>query len=674
MVRKPQYAYGWDWGPRVATCGITKSAWLEFTYEASITDVFVSTGSIAAGHAAAELKLEAELRNPNPFAQQEAVVRVVVAYGKEVIHDSLEEFNLNSGLNYYILPLHLADPKLWWPNGMGEQPLYTAMVSVLVEGRQLEERTVKFGIRTVRWNTDRLRANERRFTLEVNGVPVFCKGGNWVPADSIYARVAEEKIERLVSEAREANFNMLRIWGGGLYEQDAFYEQCDAQGIMIWHDFMFSCGKYRDDLEWFRGEAERELDYQTIHLRNHPSIVLWCGNNENHWGFGEWWVNTRQSQFYGGAIVYNEIAPRIVKRNCPGVPYWNSSPYGGAHPNGNEMGDRHHWKDCMMNPDINVRVIPEEYDKVTSKFVSEYGYVGPCRKSSTIRYIGDAPLERTGRNWALHTNTFEKDTVAAGILKHYGQTAEADIGSYLLYAGLCQSLMLGYSLEAMRYNEECAGGLFWMYNDTWGEVGWTIVDYYLTRKISYYGVKRALAPVKWIVREGDNGQAFIRGLNDTPAALGGMLEVGYVSFDGSVKDTRLIAFEMAPFSRGTAGSFELGAYDRQGGVYFVRPTDSDYGGHNVTPSILRTCDFIEMKLPEEPANLSISEVRHEEGELRFRVSAETFAHAVHFQLDDRLRLSDEYFDLLPGESRDIRVFDPEAVLDGTSLRPASVRL
>lgn len=438
----------------------------------------------------------------HPFQTLEVGLELELQFDSKQVAIKKIEPCLRSGLNFITIELDVPNAKLWWPNGMGEQPLYTVHVSAGMQSPGKEYPPFPIGIRTLGLNTDKLSfdSDDRAFAFEINGVRVFSKGANWIPADSIYARVTDEKYDHLLKEAKEANFNMLRIWGGGLYERDVFYKKSMEYGLLIWHDFMFSCAKYPDHLSWFREEVEKEMDYQTRRLRNYCSLVLWCGNNENHWGFDEWWDGTESADFYGGAVCYNEIAPLVVQRNCSEIPYWNSSPYGGLHPNGSESGDRHHWHDCMMNKDMEKRITPAEYDKVIAKFISEYGYVGPCRESSIELYHNRLPLDPGSKIWQLHNNTFEKNTVLAGINKHYVDLQDLSLDEYFLYAGLCQGLMLGYSLEAIRNKQFCAGALFWMYNDCWGEMGWTIIDYYLTRKISYYFVKRAFEPVKLILR------------------------------------------------------------------------------------------------------------------------------------------------------------------------------
>ncbi len=651
-VRKAQFSYGWDWGPRVATCGIVGSVRLEAEHRVLIRNVSAVTTSVNGTDA--RLRFEVEAENLHAYVTREARLSLALrrADGSPA-GEHLEDVCLRSGVNYFTFELEVVDARLWWPNGMGDQPLYSVQASLTCGDAVSRYPDFKLGIRTIRLNTDRWPSSgnepERQFTFEVNGVPVFCKGGNWIPADLIVARVSDEKYDTLVREAREANFNMLRVWGGGVYERETFYEKCDEYGILIWHDFMFACAKYPDHLDWFREESTQEIDYQTKRLRNHASMALWCGNNENHWAFDEGWNDTRHPQFYGGAAVYNIIAPELIRRNCPEIPYWNSSPYGGEHPNGNAMGDRHHWFDAMMNPSMERRITPEVYDEVEAKFVSEYGYIGPCRRSSIETYLGDEPIDMNSRIWRLHTNIFEKETVRAGIRKHYTEREALTLDEYLLYAGLCQGTMYGYSLESMRGKPFCSGALFWMYNDCWGEIGWSIVDYYLRRKLSYYAVKRAFAPLKLIVRE-QGDMAEVTAVNETDVPVAEVLECGFLSFDGSVRRTDRTEVSIPARFRGVVHRF---------------PTDRNAGGLNaaipilqperIHPGVLRPGDIRELALPE--AGVRLTAVRRDGDNLAVTLVADTYAHAVHWDLSDRIRLSDHYFDLLPGESRTIAIFE-----------------
>jgi beta-mannosidase len=648
-LRKPQYAVGWDWGPKALTCGIVKGAYLRSYNKTAIRGAHLTTVCAAEGGDAL-LSLALEIDQLHVYKTRDADVEVrLMLNGEPTATCSLRDALLTSGLNDVHLDIDVPGARLWWPAGYGEQPLYKVEIAVLCEGEREEYPPFFYGIRRIRLDTARTDEKRRRFQLIVNDVPVFCKGGDWIPADSVYARVTPEKYENLVREAKNANFNMLRIWGGGLYERDEFYDACDRHGILLWHDFMFGCATSPDHLEWFRREVEREMDHQTRRLRNRACLALWCGNNENHWIFNpednpSWGVEPTYEKQYG-LMTSNALAKTALRNNCPEIPYWNSSPYGGALPNSDDVGDVHHWHACMMNPDMAKRIEPKEYDKVNARFVTEYGYPGPCPVESIRQYLDGRPIDRTSRVWDLHNNTFEKKTVAAGIEKHYlDGAADLDLDDYILYAGLTQSLMLGYSLEAMRFKDFCSGGLFWMYNDTWGEVGWTIIDYYLRRKISFYGVKRAFEPVKLTLRLVD-GRVLLQGCNDTGEDLEIAAKLGYLRFDGTEAKLEPVSLTLPARSRRYLLDLALPEEDYERGAFVVLPE------RRAEPAVLRLKDTRALKLPG--GSVQVVGTRREGEDLVVTLKSDRFLHGVHIK--EPLNCSDNYFDLLPGQQKTVRI-------------------
>lgn len=636
MVRKPQYTWGWDWSPRLATTAIAGDVKIRVMQTAVIRSVHL-TPAREAGDVRLDVAVTAEFFHYWKTGQGTLSVSLTDEAGKTCT--ARRDVLLRSGLNFLKLAIPLSSPRWWWPNGMGGQHLYTVRAELRTGRTSTALPPFSYGLRTVELDTD------DTFTVRVNGVPVFCKGGNWIPPDALYARVTDAKYEALVREAAAANFNMLRVWGGGLYEREAFYSACDRHGILVWQDFMFACAPYPDHLEWFRREVELEAEYQTARLRNHACLAVWSGSNENNWGFHDWWRDQTQS----GAILYNYILPRAVALHSPEIPYWNGSPYGGTDsPNSSEVGDRHHWGDCMMNAEMEKRITPEEYDRCTSLFVSEYGYIGACPRASIETYLDGAPYDVGSAVWQHHTNTFEKNTVAAGIRKHYTDPETLDLDDYILYSGLVQGLMYSYSLEAFRFRPDCHGGLFWMYNDCWGEVGWTIIDYYLRRKPSWWFVRRALAPRRLILRE-IGGLVHVMLANDTGARTSGTVEYGYMSFDGRIRRLTRTKFAAEPASRTLVARFRRGSEDVETGVWVARVKSAP----DILPATLRLRDFRTLSAASPRLSVSVEP----EGKAAWLVAVRTdrFAHAVHLDLPAGAVPEDNYFDLLPGESRKVRV-------------------
>ncbi|MCC7491246.1 MAG: hypothetical protein IT204_02815 [Fimbriimonadaceae bacterium] len=632
FVRKPQYSFGWDWSPRVATTAIAGRTTLAALRGAVLRDVRMLP-QVEGAQVAVDVTVTVDQLHYYQTAPGELTVTLTDASGEAV--SATCAALLRSGLNHLTLRLPLDQPRWWWPHGYGEQHLYQVAVTLQTAAGEESWPTFGWGLRTLELLTD------HRFAVRVNGQTIWCKGANWIPADTLYARVDAAQYETLVAEAAACDFTMLRIWGGGLYERDAFYAACDRHGILIWHDFMFACAPYPDHIEWFRSEVEREADYQTRRLRNHACLALWSGNNENNWGFRDWWVERTR----GGAQLYNYLLPTAVQRNCPELPYWNGSPYGGAEPNGCEVGDRHHWGDCMMHREMDKRITPEEYDLCQSLFVSEYGYVGPPCRATIEAYLAGAAPDRQSAVWQHHNNTFEKQTVEAGIRKHYADPEGLSLDEYLLYAGLCQGLMYGYAIESMRYRGNCHGSLFWMYADCWGEVGWTIVDAWLRRKTAWYHVQRAHAPLRLILRrEGDTAHLVIA--NDTlqPAVLD--LAYGYLPLDGSPAELSAQRIHAAATARTAALAFPLGDADSTRGLWVARAP-------GLEPAVLRLGSYRDLQVVDP--GLTVELLARTAQTVHLAVSARAYAHAIHFDAGPDDRADACWFDLLPGTRREVRI-------------------
>lgn len=647
FVRRPQYTVGWDWGPKVITTGITGNVYLRGYRKIAVRDVHMTVQSIGR---TAELKAEINVENLNFIGSKTCSLSVVLFKdGRKAAETRIEDQLLTSGYNYVQAQVSVENPELWWPNGYGEQPLYDVEIQAECEDVKETFPVFRYGIRTLKLDTGVLEGENRKFQFVINGKPIYCKGGNWIPNDFIYARVPEEKYQVLIDEAVEANFNMLRVWGGGLYEREIFYNLCDEKGILVWHDFMFACSTYPDHHQWFRDEMRNEYDYQTKRLRNHCCMGLFCGTNEVHWIFNSidnprWKIEFEHEHPYG-LWAANVLAKEVIHSNCPSIPYWNSSPYGGKLPNDDTVGDVHRWHNAFMSLKLEERIEAKDYDTIESKFVSEYGFVGSCCLETTQKYMEKAPLDRNSEIWHMHCNVFERGTVDEGIAKNYGEKPEnLSMEDYILYGGMVHGLMYGYSLEAMRFKEKCYGGLFWMYNDAWGEVGWTIIDYYLKRKIPYYAVKRALAHQKFTMRVCD-GKVVLQGINDTQETLKVKGRFGYVSFDGKTDETREVELivpagqrvylleEEMPERDFAAGTMMLYLEDEKLDNIWLRMDDNKFMNYTKAPLTVTEEDLGEDKI--------------------VTVSAPGYVHGVYAKGD--YLCSDNYFDLLPGEEKKFAV-------------------
>jgi len=658
-LRKPAYTWGWDWAPHLATCGITGSCSLRAHRTTEIGDVSLRT---RLDGAAAVVTATVEVERRTLIDSARGDVRVTLTDADGASHDAVaRDVLIRSGTTHVDLEIEIPDARLWWPNGSGEAHRYEATSSVTVGGETVAGEPFRYGVRTVELDT-----RPGRFAFVINGVPTFIKGGNWIPSDSLYGRITPEKVTHLVEEAAEANFNVLRIWGGGRFEQDAFYDACDRCGIMLWHDFMAACAPTPVGEQWIAREFELEAECQIRRLRNRPCMMLWCGNNEvsacleGRGGDDPAWY------------VFHRMLPSKVRLLAPHIPYWPTSPYGGDRTGSSTEGDDHHW--VVMRRESEYWSAPEYWDEPgRSIFNSEYGYGGPCCIESTREYMGsDEPdlFSETGRQ---HTNSFyDIPRVNFSIKEHYRDPEGLPLSEYILFGGLCQGLNLGYSLESLRANDNTMGGIFWMYDDAWGENGWTIVDYYLRRKISYYNVKRCLAPRRLVLRPGgkafggSDGEVVLVAINETPEALSGTVKLGYVSYDGTVSQLRDVELDVAPRSKVLVATVSApSAEERDAGTIVALPQ----GVAGLDSASWRHRKFRETGIAEVDVEIRGAEVDGDD--LVVKVGSACYAHAVHLQIGGEYRLSDHYFDLAPGEEREVRIHNG-ADLDVGRLEAKSV--
>ncbi|RMD78168.1 MAG: beta-mannosidase, partial [Lentisphaerae bacterium] len=530
-LRKPQFTYGWDWVETLPNIGIWRAVELRGYSKLRIHDVRCLI-QLAEDQSTARLTIVGDIRNIHPWQEHLAHIQIRLFSPSDHLEHELELQQLiPTGISRIEQEITIPNPQLWWPNGYGGQPLYRLQVSVGDGKDECDRWERQIGLRTITIERSPL-PEGHRFALNVNGTRIFCKGANWIPADAILARVTEEKYHALLQNARDASFNMLRVWGGGIYENEVFYDLCDRLGILVWQDFMFACNPYPDHIPSFREKIAREAQTIIRRLRHHPSIALWCGNNENLWGFKNWWGNDRfdypdKRLKLGGYHLYSQILPELCLDLDPQRPYWPGSPAGGHTPQDETEGDVHWWHPATMHPDISRRYRDEVYDECRARFVSEYGVIGPCHLDSWREYLHPGEMDPEHPVARLHINRFEEETIPAAIRYHYTDPEHLDLAQYIRYGQAFQALLYGRSLEAIRFRkgdpvDDCAGALFWMYDDCWGETGWTPIDYYLRRKPAYYWIKKAFHPLRTIIRRRQD-ELVVRIINDRLQSFTGRL-------------------------------------------------------------------------------------------------------------------------------------------------------
>ncbi len=656
-VRKPQFTFSWDWAPRLLTCGIWRSVELNSYAEAALRDICLRTNLQDDGTARVQVIAEVEV-----FSGQGLEVEVTVALSLEATHALTLSADPEQGAALVEGELIVEEPKLWWPAALGEPALYDVHATLRHEGGLLDQTRFRYGLREIELIQEPLPGDEgESFTIAVNGEQVFCKGANWVPGDSIIARVTPAKYRALVGAASEANFTMLRVWGGGVYEDDAFYDLCDEHGILVWQDFMYACAYYPDDDPAFLAESEREARAAVRRLRNHPCIALWCGNNENQWIHYQRQQQGKAADRCYGMRIYEEVQPRVCQELDPTRPYWPSSPYGGEDPASQLEGNRHGWFVSILAPTLDERTDYSLYERDRAKFMTEFGVLAPPGMDSLRRYLPCDEQQRGSDAWEYHNNRFEQGTNQEALKRYWRPAEHLSLDDYVRFSQVIQAEALKFSLEHWRRRKFLtSGSLFWMYSDCWGEVGWTVIDYYLNRKPSYWAVKRAFAPVLVSFAPGDGSMRPCL-VNDTAEAVDAKLTYGWVNVRTGAVDMESRCVHIGRSAASEVATLPLPAGDRNAWMAYGR-LERDGAVLSRNRRFLAGFNFNRLDLPVAHVATELSD-----GEIALRT--DHFAWQVHLDAPRGVALEDNDFDMLPGEHRSLALTGPPELVEQVRVRP-----
>ncbi|MCW3995047.1 MAG: glycoside hydrolase family 2 protein [Candidatus Bathyarchaeota archaeon] len=634
-VRKAQYSFGWDWGPTLPTAGIWREAKIVAYNTARLG--YVAALPIEVSKDKAKVKLTAVVQ-----ACRKAGLNVkfsLVGFGQRFEQDVGVE--VSEGRNFVECIINVNEPKLWWPKGYGEPSLYDATVKLYSDSELLDEVSAKAGIRSVELIQEPDEEG-KTFIFRINGLNVFCKGANWIPADSFLPKVNFEQYNNLLSYASEANFNMLRVWGGGVYEADVFYNLCDALGIMVWQDFMYVCAGYPEE-EWFLREAEREAMEAVLRLRRHPSIVVWCGNNENQWLHNVLWRQRDKVERLYGSQIYESLLLKVIQTLDPTRPYRPSSPFGGADASGRHEGDRHNWEVWSQGIDYPA------YLEDNGRFISEFGWQAAPSMELLTAYLEDQDLNPNSPAFRAH----EKQTGGLELLKnllslHY--PVPEDLKRFVLYSQLNQGEALKTAVTHWRSRMfKTSGCLIWQLNDCWPVVSWSLIDYGLNPKAGYFFVKRSFQPViaPLIVKDG-KVQVYV--VNETAEALDATLKLQVLTFKGKVLYNQETYIATPPYTARLVLEKVLDWLELKENCLIAATLEKD--GKELFEDIRTVVEPKNLKLPAPQISVKTSMV----SETRFEVVVETevYAKAVKLQLNGvRGAFNDNFFDLLPRRPKKI---------------------
>ena len=655
-TRKAPYSYGWDWGIRLATCGIWRPVRLVFSDVARIEDYYVRQASVSASKADLDNRLEITNVTSQPVS---ALLKVAYHYSANDTKEVQKQIELRPGENTVSLPVMIDNPHLWMPNGWGEPSLYKFTASVSVDGVEVASQERQVGLRSIRvvMEDDE---HGKSFYFEVNGHPMFAKGANFIPDDALLPNVTTERYKRIFEDVKAANMNMLRVWGGGIYEDDKFYDEADRNGILIWQDFLFACTTYPHDPLFFK-RVEAEAEYNIKRLRGHASLAMWCGNNEIYEGVRYWgWKNKYTAEAFaemnrGYDVLFRQLLPDMVKRFDSDRFYMHGSPYEAnwGRPESWKIADSHNWGTWYGRKPF------ESFDSEIPRFMSEYGFQA-FPEMKTIRTFAE---EKDFELESPVMNAHQKATIGNALIKqtmslYYKVPAKFED---LVYVGLVlQGQGMRHGIEAHRRNRPyCMGSLFWQLNDSWPVVSWSSIDYYGNWKAMQYQSQRAFATVLInAIKEGDDLCVYL--ISDELQDRGDVrLTVELMDFDGKshgkwTHSGKLSANTSMLFLKKRVDEF-LSKQDAA--TSFLRFTLKAKNGAALADEVFYFAYPKDQKLPE--ARIETSVKRRGEA-IEMTLKADKLARDIFIEVPVQgVRFSDNFFDLLPGQRKKITITSPE---------------
>lgn len=625
FTRKAQFQYGWDWGPELNTCGIwrpvTIVAWDSFR----LKDLYVAQNEVTEEKAILELQIF-----------QNSTIRGIVTY-EVSINDSLYgTFQNTPGNGPTKIPVAILNPDRWWPHNIGSPHMYSFKIRAFDQnGLLLDQIETLTGLRTIELVTTQ-NNDSSSFFFKINGVPVYAKGANYIPQHSFQPLVTQQDYAQVLDDAVQANMNMLRVWGGGIYEDDTFYEEASKKGVMIWQDFMFACAMYPGDSTFLKN-VEAEAIENVVRLRNHPCLVLWCGNNENAEGWHRWGWSTGRSESEKAKIwsdyltIFDTLLPRIVS-DYSNLPYHESSPvFGRGNPKYLFNGDAHDW--WVWHDGYPF----EHFEQSVPRFMSEFGFQSfpDIRTVSYMQPIGTLSLESQAvKNHQKHHSGFE--TIHTYMARDYEVTD--DPGDYIYVSQLVQAHGIIKGIEAQRRAKPyCMGSLYWQLNDCWPAISWSSIDFFGHWKALHFKAKKAFNNLLISAKISPESVS-IYIVNDSLAPLEDQLHLSLLNFDGQfvwdtsaivhvlpnasqkVFDLDLTRIDFDPISTVLSATFK----NQTRLMYFLPPR-----------KLALKNDEIKTTITKKPFGFSI--------ELR----STTLQKDVRISSDSEGHFSDNFFDLLP---------------------------
>lgn len=639
-IRKPQCHFGWDWGPVLPPSGITKEIYLECADTAALEDLQVTQTHHNDGTVTVHASAQAKLYDKN------ADVHIEISLTEP---DGTVHTVRNDDADFKI-----TKPQLWWTaelSGKKEQPLYAVTARLLCKKEVLAETSRQIGLRTIILNQEKDQFGTN-FQFILNGVPLFIKGTNWIPADSFINRFSQEKLEYQIDAVLFSNMNMIRVWGGGYYESDAFYDLCDRKGILVWQDFCFACQPYPFFDREFLENVKRETEYNVKRLRHHASLAIWCGNNEIE-TMSIAWIARKKYISWTEKFFYQILEPEIRKYDSA-TPYIPGSPCGISHNNGfdrDNVGDTHLWAVWHGLQPMNY------YRKRMTRFCSEFGFESLPDLKTIERFAKKEDYSLTSEVFTAHQKC------ASGNMKMLYYIVSRfrlpkHFEDFIYLSQVTQQECIKDATEHWRRNKgRCNGAMYWQLNDCWPVCSWASMDYYGNYKALQYTARHFNAPVTVSIEDGKSVTR-VFALNDTTKELSVTVRCSIFDFTTGVQCTKQKSFLLPALKNQSVFAFPM---DK-----FAHRYDLEHTGLLaellVDDAVIarKTVLFDPEKQLELPKAQLQKTVQIEKDQLIIKVSSDVFARLVRVESTcSTLPFSDNYFDLLPGEEQTITMpLDP----------------
>ena len=649
FTRKAACQFGWDWAPNLPGCGIWQEISLNGWNSAKLKNMQIQT-KLENNTALVNVKYDIESKEEREFTLETELSDTKT----QVITKKLSEGN-----NMIDVSFQIENPKLWWTHNLGEPHLYTLKSKLITDNQIIDTITQQFGIRKIELVREKDSVGSS-FYFRLNDEKVFMKGANYIPQDAFVSRVEDSNYKTLLNSVVDAHMNMLRVWGGGIYERDIFYELCDQYGILVWQDFMFANAMYCAD-EKFLNTIEKEATFQVKRLRNHPCMAIWCGNNEideawHNWGWSNNFSKKDSARVWEDyKTIFHKLLPETVNKNHPKIAYTSSSPtYGRGNKRSLYEGDAHYWGVWHDGYDFSM------FEKTTGRFMSEYGFQSFPDIQTLKEVIPEDEMQLNSKSMKNHQKHPRGNTLIKDYMEDYYKIPK-NFEDFIYVSQLLQAEGIHTGIEAHRRAKPyCMGTLYWQLNDCWPVVSWSAIDYYGQKKALYYYSKESFKNII-VSHKFENNKLKLFIISDSLENIDANINLKLLDFGGKELWSKTIKHAIKKNSSEIFFSQDINqwipSFDTTTNVLRIKVQAA---GKTIEDKLVYFCKPKNMKLK---ANEIASKFSKTEKGYVLTLDSDYLIKNVYIQLSAQAKLSDNFFDILPHEQKKITIETEEEIED-----------